>query len=140
MRILLPIHHCEPPFLHRNSGNPSRQGRLSDLPKVRELCILLCSATTQPSPTERVLTNDTTRDTDTKINLTKRERDDRGDLGGNDNLLLGDALIELTHLEAAEGLEEAGTVVGAGAVLVLEHLLSDLTVELVEVLERWDST
>ena len=52
------------------------------------------------------------------------------DLSGGDDLLLGDALVELAHLEAAEGLEEAGTVVGAGAVLVLEHLLGDLTVEL----------
>ena len=99
MRILLPIHHCEPPFLHRNSGNPSEARPSRDLPKVRDFASYYVQQTTQPSPTERVLTNDTTRDTDTKINLTKRERDDRGDLGGNDNLLLGDALIELTHLE-----------------------------------------
>ena len=48
----------------------------------------------------------------------------------DDDLSLSNALVELAHLEAAEGLEEAGAVVGARAVLVLEHLLGDLAIEL----------
>uniref|UniRef100_A0A1J3DGT8 Uncharacterized protein n=2 Tax=Noccaea caerulescens TaxID=107243 RepID=A0A1J3DGT8_NOCCA len=46
------------------------------------------------------------------------------------HLLLGDALVHLAHLQAHNGLEQAGAVVGAGEGGVLEHLLRDLAVEL----------
>ena len=54
---------------------------------------------------------------------------DKKNLYGH-NLLLGDALVDLTHLESNKGLEETGTVVGSRERAVLEHLLCDLTVEL----------
>ena len=39
-------------------------------------------------------------------------------------------LIDLTDLEAADGLEKAGSVVGSGECGVLKQLLGDLAVEL----------
>lgn len=44
--------------------------------------------------------------------------------------LLGDALVHFANLEADNGLEEAGAVVGTRERRVFEHLLRDLTVEL----------
>ena len=44
--------------------------------------------------------------------------------------LLGELLVDLTDLEGAEGLHEAGAVVRAGRVLVLHDLLGQLAVEL----------
>mmetsp|Transcript_1364 Transcript_1364/g.2031 ORF Transcript_1364/g.2031 Transcript_1364/m.2031 type:complete len:261 (-) Transcript_1364:656-1438(-) len=51
------------------------------------------------------------------------------ELGSHDDLCLGNALVELAHLESAQGLEETGAVVGPRAILVLEHLLGDLAVK-----------
>ena len=44
--------------------------------------------------------------------------------------LLGELLVDLTDLERAQGLHEAGAVVRAGSVLVLDDLLRELAVEL----------
>lgn len=46
------------------------------------------------------------------------------------DFLLHEGLVDLSQLEATDGLEKASAVVGAGEVGVLQHLLSDLTVEL----------
>lgn len=45
-------------------------------------------------------------------------------------LLGADLLVQLSDLEADDGLEEARPVVAAGEVGVLQHLLRDLAVEL----------
>lgn len=49
---------------------------------------------------------------------------------GSHDLLLGDALIYITHLQANQGLEQTGTVIGAREGAVLQHLLSDFAIEL----------
>ena len=44
--------------------------------------------------------------------------------------LLGELLVDLADLEGAKRLHEAGAVVRAGRVLVLDDLLGELAVEL----------
>lgn len=41
-----------------------------------------------------------------------------------------DLLVEVSYLQPDKGLEKPGTVVAAGEIGVLEHLLSDFSIEL----------